>query len=159
MDDLATHARRGVFYPLQTFSLDRELDMSKSPFCIEAIQEKDELQLIELANLLSKSVYKISSEQRKYLHLTAVMVSNFSNHLYHLAHDILETKALDFDLLLPLIIETASKVHEITPGEAQTGPARRKDHQTMRKHLEMLADFPEYAELYRLLSGQILRRH
>ncbi len=159
MDVLKKHKRHGVFYPLQTFTKDRRLALEKSPFCIESNNQSDKVLLMDLAGLITEKVFEINSEQRRYLHLTAVMVSNFSNHLYHLAHEVLESKGLDFELLLPLIFETANKVHDIHPHAAQTGPAKRKDQKTMSKHLEMLTDFPEYKKLYQLLSDQILDAH
>lgn len=149
----------GVFYPLQTFSKERKVEMGKIPFCIEANNEDDLSLLVELASKLSQNVKAVSSKQRKLLHLTAVMVNNFSNHMYHMASEILETNNLDFELLLPLIQETAQKVNDIIPIKAQTGPARRNDKTTLDEHMEMLNAFPEYREIYKLLSEQIMKKY
>lgn len=159
LEALSFFKRRGVFYPLQTFTKDRDMDMTEIPFCIDASLEQDAQLLFDLAQKISKSVAMISSYERKYLHLTAVVVSNFSNHLYHVAYDILEKKGLDFQMLLPLISETAKKVQDIHPHKAQTGPAIRKDFDTMRTHLELLKEFPFYSEVYQLLSDQIIEKH
>jgi len=149
----------GVFYPLQTFSKERKVDISEVPFCIEANNENDFNLLMELAFKLSNNVKKVSSDQRKLLHLTAVMVNNFSNHMYHLAQEILENNNIDFDFLLPLIQETALKINDVHPAKAQTGPARRKDNSTIKEHLKMLNEFPEYQEIYKLLSEQIMKKY
>lgn len=156
---IGTRKRFGVFYPLQTFSKERKVDISNVPFCIEANNENDFNLLMNLASRLSKNVNKVSSEQRKLLHLTAVLVNNFSNHMYNLAQEILETNNMDFDFLIPLIQETALKVKDIPPGKAQTGPARRKDSSTIKEHMEMLNAFPEYREIYKLLSEQIMKKY
>lgn len=151
--------RYGVFYPLQTFSKERKVDMSEVPFCVEANNADDLLILKDLASRLSKNVNEVNSKQRKLLHLTAVMVSNFSNHMYNLAHEILAENNIDFDFLLPLIQETAQKVKDINPGQAQTGPARRNDISTIEEHMEMLNAFPENREIYKLLSEQIIKKY
>jgi len=159
IDKLNSKTRFGVFYPLQTFSKSKELDMTKVPFCIEANNAEDTNMLLTLAELISNNVSEVSSVQRKVLHLTAVLVSNFSNHLYHLASDILEVNGLNFEFLKPLIIETAQKVDQIHPSEAQTGPARRNDLTTIDEHMEMLAKLPEYQEVYKIISKQILNKY
>lgn len=159
MEVLDSRKRFGVFYPLQTFSKKRVVDMSEVPFCIEAHNKNDFDILMDLASKISKNVNEVNSSQRKVLHLTAVMVNNFSNHMYHLAHEILENNRLSFNLLLPLIHETALKVKDVHPAEAQTGPARRNDISTMQEHMKMLIDFPEYQEIYKLLSEQILKKY
>ena len=151
--------RFGVFYPLQTFSQQRSVEMMEVPFCIEAHNEEDCKLLLELASKLSMNVKRVSSEQRKVLHLAAVMVSNFSNHLYALANEILEKSNLEFDFLLPLIKETALKASSVHPHDAQTGPARRNDISTLEEHLEMLKEFPEFRETYKLLSEQIIKKY
>lgn len=159
MSSLGGRNRFGVFYPLQTFSKKRAVNMSEVPFCIEANNENDYRALIELAAKLSKTVKRVNSHDRKVLHLTAVMVSNFTNHLYGLAHEILEAGDLSFDFLKPLIKETALKASDVHPTEAQTGPARRKDFSTLEEHLEMLKAFPENREIYKLLSEQIIKKY
>ncbi len=159
IDSLSGRKRFGVFYPLQTFSKQRAVEMQEVPFCIEANNEEDCNLLMELASRLSNNVKRVSSEQRKVLHLAAVMVSNFSNHLYALANEILEKSNLEFEFLLPLIKETALKAIDVHPNEAQTGPARRNDISTLEEHLEILKDFPEFKETYKLLSDQIIKKY
>lgn len=155
MDSLQACQNYGVFYPLQTFTRDRKMDMSDAPFCIESDNKRVGEKLSCLAREISSTVHYINSEDRKKLHLSAVFVSNFSNHLYGVSHDFLLSQELDFALLLPLIRETAAKVQDVLPAEAQTGPARRNDQSTINMHLKMLEDFSVNAELYRLFSEQI----
>lgn len=149
----------GVFYPLQTFTRDREMDISDAPFCIESSSKEVGEKLIKLAGEISHSVQLVNSEQRKHLHLAAVMVSNFTNHLYGISHDFLESKQLDFAILLPLIRETSAKVQDISPEKAQTGPARRNDEPTLKSHLKMLENSPEQQSLYHLFSEQIKKKY
>ena len=140
MEVLNLEPRFGVFYPLQTFSKQRELDISAVPFCVEASSEEVLIQLKEIAMKLSKSVFEIDSNQRKYLHLTAVLVNNYSNYLFQMAYDILDTENIDHSILMPLIEETISKIKDLTPREAQTGPASRNDIKTIEKHLMLLSE-------------------
>ncbi len=149
--------RYGVFYPLQTFSMRREVKFAEIPIFIEAHQAEDEIFLKKIAARLSKRVYETTSEERKWLHLAAVFSCNFTNHLYALTEKWLNKKELSFDVLLPLIDETVCKVHELSPRDAQTGPALRNDENIINTHLRMLADEPEMQELYRLLSDSIHR--
>ncbi|MCF6169831.1 MAG: DUF2520 domain-containing protein [Bacteroidales bacterium] len=159
MDALKDADMFGVLYPLQTFTRNRRMDISDAPFCIEGSDERVSKSLFQLAGKMSRSVQLISSKQRKELHLAAVMVSNFVNHLYAHSQEYLGRRQLDFSLLLPLIRETAAKVQDISPKKAQTGPARRKDEPTIKTHLEMLKSFPETAALYHLFSTQIKKKY
>jgi predicted short-subunit dehydrogenase-like oxidoreductase (DUF2520 family) len=149
----------GVFYPLQTFSKDKAVDLSNVPFCIEGNNRQALTRLNNLAAAVSGNVFHIDSERRAKLHLTAVMVSNFVNYLYHTAEDILTDNGLPFEMLLPLINEVASKVGHLSPREAQTGPARRNDAKTIEKHHEMLDDYPEYKKIYQLITRQIIKHY
>jgi len=144
----------GVLYPLQTFTRAKKLDISQIPFFIEANNKLTENQLILLVSKISNSVVKLGSEQREKLHIAAVFVSNFVNHMYHVAAKLMETNGLNFDLLKPLILETANKILELHPKDAQTGPASRKDIEIIRKHLELIKD-PQMKELYKQISQQI----
>jgi predicted short-subunit dehydrogenase-like oxidoreductase (DUF2520 family) len=158
--NVLTLAKRfGVFYPLQTFTQNRETDMTVVPFCIEASDEQVLKSLMEAAANISRSVHHINSHQRKFLHLAAVTVNNFSNHLYHLAEEFLEDRNLDFNLLKPLILESARKVQDMLPAEAQTGPARRGDGETIVRNLEMLEGNEDFQDLYQLLSEQIMKKY
>lgn len=147
--------RYGVFYPLQTFSRERALDCSKVPLCIQANGQEDEALLLRLGERLSEAVYRIDDRQRAVLHVAAVFVNNFANHFFQVGWDILERESLPFDLLRPLIEETATKVQAQRPAEMQTGPAVRGDQATVDRHLEYLQDQPQLQELYRLLTRHI----
>jgi predicted short-subunit dehydrogenase-like oxidoreductase (DUF2520 family) len=156
MDNLGKASKNlGVFYPLQTISKDREIDFKEIPICIEANSMENLQKLRILAENLSNKVVEINSDQRKILHLAAVFASNFPNYLYSVAEQILKEKKLDFELLLPLILETANKVQSIYPLEAQTGPAFRGDDKIIRDHLKMLENFPDWQNIYGILSKGI----
>jgi len=145
----------GVFYPLQTFSKIREVDFKTVPLCIEANSAELKQMLMELASTISNQVYEVNSNQRRTLHLAAVFACNFPNYLYHIAQGLLGDAKLDFNLLRPLIMETAAKVQDNLPNEVQTGPAVRGDEQTMREHLKLLEPDQYLQQVYRLLSEGI----
>ena len=147
--------RQGVFYPLQTFSKSKEVDFKTIPICIETKNEKDFQILEKVAKSISNTVYKINSEQRKALHIAAVFVCNFVNHLYQIGNDICIENDLPFDILKPLIQETANKILTLSPNQAQTGPAKRKDIQTMNAHLNFLSD-ENQKEIYKMLTKSII---
>ena len=147
--------RRGVFYPLQTFSKAKAIDYRSVPICIEA-ETADDFQILEtLAKSISEYTYAVNSQQRQALHVAAVFVCNFTNHLYQIGHEICEANQLPFDILKPLIQETAEKIVTLTPAEAQTGPAKRKDTQTINKHLAFLTE-ENQKEIYKLLTKYII---
>jgi predicted short-subunit dehydrogenase-like oxidoreductase (DUF2520 family) len=147
--------RRGVFYPLQTFSKSKAIEYSTIPICIEA-ENLDDYKTLELvAQSVSNYCYNVNSEQRKALHISAVFVCNFTNHLYQIGHEICEANGLPFDILKPLILETAQKILTLTPAEAQTGPAKRQDTQTINKHLAFLTE-ENQQEIYKLLTKSII---
>lgn len=149
-------AAAGVFYPLQTLSKNKEAANS-IPICIEGSGNAVTMQLEHLANSISKDVYRVSSEQRKIVHLAAVFACNFPNYLYAIAQKLLVQNNVDFELLRPLILETAQKVQDALPAEVQTGPAIRTDENTMAAHLQMLDNDPPLQELYQLLSQGIIK--
>ena len=150
------HAKNyGVFYPFQTITRGRRLNWKKIPFLIEASSAANLRKTRELAALISDCVLEIDSLTRMYLHLAAVFASNFSNHMYALAEKIMVEQGLSFDILKPLISETATKVMKVKPVKAQTGPAIRGNKIIMEKHLNMLEHHPEMQELYRLISESI----
>ena len=150
--------RRGVFYPLQTFSKNKPLEFSSIPICIEALQKEDLNLLTALADALGCKSRVISSEQRLALHLAAVFVNNFSNQMYRIAHEITDGERLDFDLLKPLILETAMKVQDLSPYQAQTGPALRKDQKTIKRHLKQL-EKENHRLIYELITKSIQQTH
>ena len=147
----------GVFYPLQTFSKNRTVDFSTVPLCIEGSSAGVTGTLTGLADTISKKVYVINSDQRRVLHLAAVFACNFPNYLYHIAQTLLSQHQLAFDLLRPLIDETAGKVQEQLPANVQTGPAVRNDISTMNAHLQMLDGQHEWQQVYELLSQGIIK--
>lgn len=155
---LSSGKRNGVFYPLQTFSKQRETDFSQIPICIEANTTEDLKLLEELGKSISTKVYPISTEQRKSLHLAAVFACNFTNQLYRIAEKICQEKEVPFEILHALITETARKVQFDSPKDVQTGPAKRGDQKTIDFHLSQL-DSPELKEIYTLLTESIEREH
>lgn len=158
LHDLNKQNKRGVFYPLQSFSKATEMDFKNVPFCIET-EDKSQLHLLkDLAKAVGSKHYKISTEQRQTLHLSAVFVNNFTNQLYRIAHEIADEKNIDFDILKPLITETASKVQEISPYRAQTGPAKRNDKKTLKRHFKLL-EKDEHRQLYEKLTQSIQKTH
>ena len=156
--DLHKDLRRGVFYPLQSFTKDHPLDFSSVPICLETLNKEDFEILTNLANLLGCKSYRISTEQRQTLHLCAVFVNNFTNHIYRIAHEISDSKSIDFELLQPLILETAKKVSYLSPYQAQTGPAIRGDKKTIKKHLKNL-EKDLHKDIYELLTKSIKSTH
>lgn len=151
--------RYGVLYPMQTFSKQREVDFREIPFFIEATLPEDVKLLKTIASILSDKVYEATSEQRKNLHLAAVFACNFTNHLYDVAAELLAKYNMPFDVMLPLIDETARKVHRLTPYNAQTGPAVRYDENVINEHLSLLKDTPDIQEIYKLMSKSIHEHH
>jgi len=147
----------GVFYPLQTLSKNKEVDFFAVPLCIEGVDEEVTTKLEQLARTISNNVYRINSAQRKILHLAAVFACNFPNYLYGVAQQLLAKHQMGFEMLRPLILETAQKVQEHLPAEVQTGPAVRNDENTMAAHLQMLNDEPELKTIYSLLSQGIIK--
>lgn len=151
------NALSGVFYPLQTFSKTKEVDFKQVPLCIEGANEDITRQLEQLAHSISNNVQRVNSAQRKILHLAAVFACNFPNNLYAIAQQLLARHQLDFDLLRPLILETAQKVQERFPTQVQTGPAIRNDEKTMAAHLNLLGDEPQFWQIYEVLSQSIIK--
>jgi len=149
----------GVMYPLQTFSKSRSIDFKQVPLCLEGGSESVLKQLHTIAAMLSPLVYEVNSDDRKLLHLAAVFACNFTNHLYHLSAKILQQNQLSFDMLQPLIMETAAKVQTALPEGVQTGPAVRNDELTMHKHLELLKNMPELVDIYKTLSNSIKKTY
>ncbi|MFM2231080.1 MAG: hypothetical protein RL607_2338 [Bacteroidota bacterium] len=147
--------RRGVFYPLQTFTKGKRLAYDQIPFCLEAENEDDYILLTALAQSVSPAVYRISEDQRKALHVAAVFVCNFTNHLYQIGNDLCDEHQVPFAILQPLIAETAAKIETLTPQQAQTGPALRGDTATLNRHLAALTDATQ-KQLYQLLTKSII---
>jgi predicted short-subunit dehydrogenase-like oxidoreductase (DUF2520 family) len=153
IESISNNNRRGVFYPLQTLSKSKEINFSEIPLCLEAEYENDLRLLKQLASELSNNIYTISSSQRQYLHVSAVFVNNFVNHLYHIGHHICKEHNIPFSILQPLILETAEKIKLLEPKSAQTGPALRDDLQTIENHLKILNN--KNQEIYKILTTSI----
>ena len=128
----------GVLYPMQTFSKEQPVDFREIPLFVEASDAATLQRIRVLADSVSQHVYELSTADRRYLHLSAVFACNFVNHCYALAADVLAQKGLPFDVLLPLIDETARKVHQLHPIDAQTGPAIRDDQNVMQAQAALL---------------------
>jgi len=156
---LNTHARQGVFYPLQTFSKQKSVDFRSVPICLEANSKEVFNVLNTLAQTISTKVFAVNSEQRKALHIAAVFASNFTNLMYDISEKLCHEAGLDFDILRPLISETADKVQEYLPHEVQTGPAVRNDSKTIESHLKALNKHPDYQKIYRLLTQEIIQNN
>lgn len=149
-------SRAAAFYPLQTFSTGHAVDWNGLPLCLEANEADDMRRLRDLALALGASPYEIHSDDRKALHLAAVFACNFSNHMFAIAAEILKEKDLPFELIRPLIAETAHKALESgRPSRVQTGPAVRSNRAVMNAHADMLREHPLWKKLYTSLSDSI----
>ncbi|WP_235904244.1 Rossmann-like and DUF2520 domain-containing protein [Arcticibacter tournemirensis] len=146
----------GVFYPLQTFSKQKPIDFRNIPIVVEGSSESISSLLLSLASDISDKTEVVNSEKRRVLHLAAVFACNFSNHLYAIAGEILAEQQLNFDLIRPLIAETAAKAQVYAPSQVQTGPAARKDFGTMERHLLYLENKQEWYKIYKVLSESIV---
>lgn len=152
-DGLAAHY--GVFYPMQTFSKERSLDFSRIPIFLEGSDPVALGVARTLAESVSRQVVELSGEGRRRLHLAAVFACNFANHCYELASEVLQEQGLPFSVMQALVDETAAKVSELSPRQAQTGPAVRYDQNVMEAQLSLLADRPLAQQIYRLMSKSI----
>jgi predicted short-subunit dehydrogenase-like oxidoreductase (DUF2520 family) len=145
---------KGVFYPLQTFTKNKAIDFSEIPICLEAETFSDFNVIEKVAKSISKNIHAISCEQRKALHVAAVFVCNFTNHLYQIGNEICMENAIPFEILQPLIKETVEKIQSLSPSEAQTGPAVRNDQKTIEKHIDFLTN-ENQKEIYKILTKSI----
>ncbi|MES2778542.1 MAG: DUF2520 domain-containing protein [Bacteroidota bacterium] len=159
MEVLSKHKRCGVFYPLQTISKQSALNFTHVPVLLETKQQDDMALLKQLTTALGATSYEVDSDKRKVVHVAAVFANNFSNHLYGIAQQILIENNLSFEMLKPLIRETANNIQHYNPNEVQTGPAVRGDQTTINTHLKLLKEMPGYAQLYTLLSQSIINTH
>jgi predicted short-subunit dehydrogenase-like oxidoreductase (DUF2520 family) len=153
LEGLKNTTRKGVFYMLQTFSKEKEVDFATVPFCLEAENREDYLLLETVAKAIGVKIYTINSRQRKALHVAAVFVNNFTNHLYKIGNDICEEHQVPFEILHPLIQETSEKIKTLSPEKAQTGPAIRNDDKTIGNHLELLEKKQQL--IYKLITQSI----
>jgi len=147
----------GIFYPFQTFSKARLIeDFSTVPVFFEARGIDDISAVYSLALTITSHVYEASQQDRERLHVAGVFTNNFTNLMYTMAAELLKSTHIPFSALLPLIDETAAKIHSMAPRDAQTGPARRGDENVMSHHMQLLSE--EQREIYRLLSEAIKKR-
>ena len=154
LEAIASNNRKGVFYPLQTFSKNKEVNFKTIPICLESQNASDYQLLQKVAQSISDVVIAINSEQRKALHVAAVFVNNFTNHLYKIGNEICIEKNVPFEILKPLIRETAEKIMQLSPDEAQTGPAIRKDNETINAHLALLSN-ENQKNIYKIITQSI----
>ena len=157
LNELKGNFKKGVFYPLQTFTKEKKIKFKNIPICIETESNDQLLKLEKLASAISKNVYIIDSKQREKLHLSAVFVNNFTNHLYSIADKICIENKIPFEILFPLIKETAKKIRVMPPNESQTGPAKRNDTRTIKHQLEQLSD--NQKEIYTVLTKSIIKKY
>lgn len=157
LNSLKCLANKGVFYPLQTFSKEQELNYNQIPFCIETEYSNDLNLLRSLAESISQYVYEIDYKQREKLHIAAVFANNFSNHMFKLANDICTENNIPFEILKPLILETTQKIQNLSPVEAQTGPAKRNDLEVIEKQLKQLDNNKK--EIYNLVTKSIIKTY
>ena len=147
----------GVFYPFQTFTIAKKVDFGQVPICIEASTPQNLQILTSLAKSISQNIQFINSDQRQQIHLAAVFACNFVNHFYRIGEVLLQEKGIDFEILKPLIMETAVKAVANSPKYSQTGPASRNDKNIMDKHLALLEDHPDLKALYATISERIIQ--
>ena len=145
----------GVFYPMQSFSKERQVDFADIPLFLEGNDQQTMRVAHNLADSLSRQVYELTTAERRYLHLAAVFACNFANHCYALSAKVLEQHGLPFDVMLPLIVETARKAHVMHPRDGQTGPAIRWDENVLSAQKALLASEPDMQQIYELMSNSI----
>ncbi len=150
---------KGVFYPLQTFSKEREVDFIDLPFLLESSDKKTADTLSEIAVSLGAKIYFVSSDQKILLHLAAVIICNFTNHMLTMGKQISDKAGVPFGIFHPLLKETFSKAMDIGPEKAQTGPAIRNDRNTIEKHLDLLSFSPELQDMYKQITMSIINFH
>lgn len=149
----------GIFYPLYSFRKASEVDWAKVPILIEAENQEVLEKLKQLAKAIGGIVKEVSSEERAHYHVAAVFVNNYTNLMYDLADEYLETKDLSMDVLYPIIRQTAERISTSKPFSVQTGPALRNDHRTLENHMDALKDLPDSLEIYRFLANHLKKRH
>lgn len=149
--------RRGVFYPLQSFSKTKKIDFEYVPICIETENDQDFTLLRRFTEIFTSKIYKMDSHQRKMLHISAVFVNNFTNHLVEIGHKICKENSIPTEILSPLLSETFEKLEKLSPYDAQTGPARRGDKQTIENHIALLNG--KEKEIYIKITDSILKTY
>ncbi len=156
---LSKFSNHGVIYPPQSINKNIATDLSLIPFGIEGNTTHVFDKLFKLIKDIAAKTFVCSTKQRLALHLSAVIANNFSNALFSVAKEIMDHENLDFELLKPIISETASKVQNHDPIQTQTGPARRGDYVVINKHLQFLSQYPTEREIYQVLTDFIIKRY
>ena len=151
--------KKGVFYPLQTFSTERKVDFKALPLLLESSDRQSAAILEELAASIGGKNYFVSTEQRIMIHLAAVFICNFTNHMLTGGKQVAEKAGVPFEIFFPLLRETVLKAMDIGPEKSQTGPAVRNDHNTIEKHMELLSFSPELQKIYREITKSINNYH
>ena len=146
----------GIFYPLQSFTKSRKMDLSDVPFLLETEDRGVMQALKKLAKSISPLCYEVDGKDRKAIHVAAVFVSNFTNHMIRIGEEIMHRQGLDVEMLKPLLIEQVSKCLEMGPMKSQTGPALRGDISTLEAHHQFLAYNESFAEIYKVISQDIM---
>jgi len=159
IDVLSDKNRKGVFYPLQSFSKEKKIHFKEIPILLETENEEDFKLLEKIGKSVSDKVIAMDSEKRKALHVASVFVSNFVNYMYQIGAEICIKNNISFDLLKPLINEVANKINYLSPEQAQTGPAQRGDMQIVNTHIEFLKNSPENQQIYQLITKAILQKN
>ena len=149
--------KKGIFYPLQTFSKNRNISFFDLPFLLEASDDESSEILKNLAESIGGNVHFVDTEQRRMIHLAAVFVCNFTNHMLTMGKEVALKTGFPFEILAPLIKETISKAIDSGPENSQTGPAIRNDQNTIEKHLELLSFSPELQRIYNEMTNSIIK--
>lgn len=149
----------GSFYPLQTFSLNKEVNWKEIPIFVNSNNDSNDQSIKELALQLSDITQVVSDDQRLNIHIGAVIVNNFVNHLFSLSESWLNKNDLDFNIMMPLIRETINKIESISPAKAQTGPAMRDDKKIIQRHIYALSANPNLQNIYSMISKSITKQY
>jgi predicted short-subunit dehydrogenase-like oxidoreductase (DUF2520 family) len=157
--DYSAAANTGVFYPLQTFTKTRPIDFKSVPVFIEASESVAENKLMSIAKALTSKYQKISSEERKGLHVAAVFASNFPNHMLRISKMLMDERGLNFEWLKPVILETINKALAVGPEYSQTGPAVRGDLEILDEHMKYLKSDKTLAKIYEIISQDIIDKN
>lgn len=148
-----------IMYCFQSFSKQKMIeDWTQIPVFVEGKNIDDLAAVYSLALTLTDRVYEAKQHEREKLHIAGVFANNFTNLMYNMAAELLKSTTIPFAALLPLIDQTAQKIHTLTPQEAQTGPAQRGDENIMNHHLQVLESMPEKQQIYKILSDAIRKR-
>jgi len=147
----------GIFYPVQSFSKNETESLEPIPICVEGNTEETESLMLSFARSVSNKVYSMDSEKRKALHIAAVFANNFTNHMFHIADQLLSEHKISFEVIRPLLEKTAGKIRTEKPIDAQTGPAVRNDQNVIENHIDYLSDKPDFQELYELITNNIIK--